>query len=71
MTLEHLTQLLDRKAIARGLLHSSNLNRRSITELTRLTYSRVRSLEPLDTGLTTEQLLGLLVKLNEVQEGTR
>ena len=71
MTLEHLTQLLDRKAIARGLLHSSNLNRRSITELTRLTYSRVRSLEPLDTGLTTEQLLGLLVKLNEVQEVTR
>ena len=67
MTLEHIAQLLDRMAITRGLLHSTNLSRRAITELTGVGYNRVWRAEPLDTGLTTDQLLDLLLKLNEAE----
>ena len=67
MTLEHVAHLLDRMAIARGLLYSTNLSIRGVTELTGVSYGRVRRAGPLDTGLTSDQLLDLLLKLNEAE----
>lgn len=66
MTLEHIAPMLDRKAIARALLHSSRITYAKIAELTGLKHHQVKYLEPLVTGLSTEEILALASELPEV-----
>ena len=63
MNLEHLLPVIDRKAVAAGLIHSALFTYARIVDLTSLTYGQVRNVQPVDTGLSVDQLLEIAAKL--------
>ena len=63
MTIERFAPLASMDNVARGLMWHSVMSRAEVSRRTGVNYQRLRRMDPLDTGLTIDELLDIAEQL--------